>query len=166
MPVRKHPIVLDNQQRQQLEAMVSKGTWQAREIKRARILLATNGGQITDTAIAIQEGYSQRSIYSIRKRFCLGGLEVAIFDAPRSGQPKRLSIEQEAYVIATACTNPPNGEDHWTLSLLQQRLIHRKKIRVCRETVRKVLLKNKLKPWLKKNMVHTHNNTQLHRKDE
>ena len=52
-----------------------------------------------------------------------GGMDHALYDAPRTGQPPKISDTAEAHLVATACSSPPAGRDHWTLELLQKRMI-------------------------------------------
>ncbi len=140
--------------------MLSKGRWTARQLRRARILLMVhNEKHLSNSTVANKLGCGRETVWRIRRRFLKEGLKTALFDYPRSGQPKKLTVEHEAYIIATACTDAPKGSNHWTLKLLTQKLKHRKKVLVSTEVIRKVLLKNKLKPWLKKNVVHFKNHT-------
>jgi transposase len=62
----------------------------------------------------------------IRKRYCERGLEGTLHDAPRPGQPKKITAEHEAFAVATACTDAPEGHDHWTLEALRDKLIELK----------------------------------------
>lgn len=102
-------------------------------------------------------GCSQFAISSLRARFLKRGRDVAttIVDAPRSGTPKRVLPEHEAFVIATACTDAPTGHAHWTLAALKDALLHAhvELKSVGHERIRQILLKNALKPWREKNVV-------------
>jgi hypothetical protein len=61
-----------------------------------------------------------------------------------------LSDKEEALLVATACSSPPAGRARWTLKLLADALVrltaHES---VSRETVRRRLAENDLKPWRK-----------------
>lgn len=153
-------VALESQQKERLEGMFKKGRWTARQLKRAEVLLIANDQKtISNTALAQETGCHRETVRKVRRRFLKGGLDAALFDLPRSGQPRKLNDGDKAYVIATACSNPPRGCGYWTLELLTSRLKHHKGKRVSTETVRKVLLENKLKPWRKKNVVNSRNHS-------
>lgn len=149
-------ITLDSQQREQLEGMLRKGRWTSRQMQRARILLMADdqkGASNTTIAQALASG--RETVRRVRHRFLTKEIDEALFDWPRSGQPKKLTVEDEAFVIATACSDPPRGSNHWTLKLLVERLKVKRRKEVSTEPIRRVLLQNQTKPWLKKNVVYT-----------
>ncbi|WP_067091594.1 helix-turn-helix domain-containing protein, partial [Methanobrevibacter curvatus] len=85
-----------------LKKMVKK----EKEINRARILLLLNKGKkIEDIADILDISVS--TIAKIKKRYLDEGLESALNDKPRSGQPKKYDVEKETEIIALACTDPP-----------------------------------------------------------
>jgi hypothetical protein len=58
---------------------------------------------------------------------------------------------QEAYLIALACSAPPQGYRRWSLRLLAEKMIQMEYANeLSHETVRQVLTDNELKPWLRK----------------
>ncbi len=57
---------------------------------------------------------------------CAGGLEDALYDKPRSGQPRKLDCKREAKLRAIACSSLPEGRGRWTLRLLADRLVELK----------------------------------------
>lgn len=149
-------ITLDSQQRQRLEGMLRKGRWTPRQMQRARILLMADDQKgASNTTIAAELSCGRETVRRIRHRFLTEGVEGALFDRPRPGQPKKLTGEDEAFVIATACSDPPLGSDHWTLKLLVKKLKTKKRKEVSTEPIRRVLLQSQTKPWLKKNVVYT-----------
>lgn len=149
-------ITLNSQQKQQLEGMLRKGRWTPRQMMRARILLTANDQkQASNTTIARLLSVGRETVRIIRHRLLTEGLEQALYDRPRSGQPKKLSVKDEAFVIATACSDPPKGCDHWTLKLLVKKLKTQKRKEVSVAPIRRVLLTNNTKPWLKKNVVYS-----------
>lgn len=150
-------ITLDSQQRKQLEGMLRKGRWTPRQMMRARILLvADDKKQTSNTTIAVFLSCGRETVRQVRRRFLTEGLEKALVDRPRPGQPKKLTDKEEAFVIATACSKPPKGSDHWTLKLLVKKLKTVKHKHVSVKPIRRILLQSKLKPWLKKNVVYSH----------
>jgi transposase len=58
--------------------------------------------------------------------------------------------ENEARLVALACSEAPDGRNRWTLQLLADQMVELQYVEsVSWETVRQVLKKNELKPWLK-----------------
>ena len=82
--MRKHIVKLPDKVRLELEELVRAGTHPVRVVRRANILLKTQEGLI-DEEIAEHVGCTARCVAEIRKRFCQGGLERALWDAPRRG---------------------------------------------------------------------------------
>ena len=79
-----------------------------------------------------------------------GNLEAALSEAPRPGASRKLSSKEEALLVATACSKPPQGRARWTLELLAGELVSlTEHASVSRETVRRRLAENHLKPWRK-----------------
>src|SRR5512144_806249 len=150
-----HIIQLTYEEYHKLTILVKSGIEHARVITRARVLLLADEGKI-DKEIAGIFSLSTKTPYEIRKRYHIGGLESALYDRPRPGQPRHFNGAQEAEIVAIACTKAPKGYAHWTLDLLTKE-VRGRRIRIARTDVWKVLLRNNLKPWRKKNVVHKHN---------
>ena len=89
-------------------------------------------------------------MYRTKRRFVLGNLEAALREEPRPGASRKLSGKEEALLVATACSKPPAGRARWTLVLLASELVKLTEHHgVSRETVRRRLAENDLKPWRK-----------------
>ncbi len=137
----KYIVKLTDEQRSELLSLVNKGEHNARIIKRANILMLSDQGK---TAPEIVENLpvSRQTVYNIRRRFTQGGLDSALYEKPRPGARRKFQIEQEAYVIALACTEPPEGRERWTLRLLTNKIVELGIVdKVGRETVRRTLKK-------------------------
>jgi transposase len=112
-------------------------------------LLAAAAGA-SDEAIAANVGVGESTVYRTKRRFVLGNLEAALSEEPRPGASRKLSGKDEALLIATACSSPPAGRARWTLELLADELVRLTvHASVSRETVRRRLAENDLKPWRK-----------------
>ena len=73
---------------------------------------------------------------------------MALSEEPRPGASRKLSCKEEALLVATACSKPPQGRAGWTLELLAGEIVRlTEHDRVSRETVRRRLAENDLKPW-------------------
>lgn len=141
MSKKKYTVKLSETQREKLIKLVSSGRAQARKIKRANVLLLADEGK-TDQEILSAIKYSHYSIFLIRQRFALEGLEAALSEKKRPGKKKKLNQKQEAYLIALTCSQPPKGREVWTMQLLSDRLIELSIVdSISDETVRTYLKK-------------------------
>jgi len=142
-------VELSHAERTELRALLSGGKQAARKLKRAQILLAADAGA-SDEAIAASVGVGGSTVYRTKRRFVLGNLEAALSEEPRPGADRKLSGKEEALLVATACSNPPEGRARWTLELLADELVRLTEHgSLSRETVRRRLAENHLKPWRK-----------------
>jgi transposase len=145
----RYRVELNQCEREQLTALLSGGKHAARRLKRAQILLAADGGA-SDEEIARGIGVGGSTVYRTKRRFVLGNLEAALNEEPRPGGSRKLSGKEEALLVATACSTPPAGRARWTLELLAGELVRRTAHEsISRETVRRRLAENDLKPWRK-----------------
>lgn len=118
-----------------------------RTIKRAQILLAADCG-VDDRAIARTIGVSESTVIRVRRRFVSEGLDAALSERRRPGAERKLTIGEEALLVAVACTDPPRGRARWTLTLLAKRIVRLTRHRsISTETIRRRLHENELKPW-------------------
>jgi len=145
----RYRVELSQSEREQLTALLSGGKHAARRLKRAQILLAADAGA-SDEEIARSVGVGGSTVYRTKRRFVLGNLEAALREEPRPGAARKLSGKEEALLVATACSNPPKGRARWTLELLADELVRlTDHDDLSRETVRRRLAENELKPWRK-----------------
>ena len=72
----------------------------------------------SDEEIATSLGVGGSTVYRTKRRFVLGNLDLALREEPRPGAGRKLSGKQEALLVATACSSPPEGRARWTLDLL------------------------------------------------
>ena len=145
----RYRVELSHAERTELRALLSGGKQAARKLKRAQILLAADAAA-SDEAIAASVGVGGSTVYRTKRRFGLGNLEAALSEEPRPGADRKLSGKEEALLVATACSNPPEGRARWTLELLADELVRLTEHgSLSRETVRRRLAENHLKPWRK-----------------
>ena len=164
----KHKVNLDTATREKLQKMQKAGTWPARMLKHARILLLADTADDkrcpTNEEIADKVGCSRNTVVNIKRRYCEEDLDSALKDLPRPGQKRILNTLAEQKLVAIACTTPPDHNDHWTLKLLAKELCDRHIVEhIDTETVRQALLRNDLKPWQKKNVVHSNTRSRVRR---
>jgi transposase len=120
--LKKYLVKLGQNERAELECLIRGGRESVRKVKRAFVLLAADDGH-NDEYIAAQVRVHRTTVEHLRKRFAEEGLEVALNERPRPGKARVLDGRQEAYVIALACSEAPDGRVRWTLRLLADRLI-------------------------------------------
>ena len=146
-------IELSRRDRQQLSEMLSGGLQPVRSVLRALAVRQMDGGQSTPE-VARNLGLSAKAVWQIGRRYLEGGLERALFEAPRPGKSPVLDQEQRQRIIAVACSPPPEGRARWTVRLLTEEVVRRKLVpRVGRESIRILLESHDLKPWREKNVV-------------
>jgi hypothetical protein len=159
----KIEVRLTTEEQSSLVAFTKHGNHKVRETIRARILLLSHE-QKTNTEIVDALACAPRMICNVRNRYeqCPSVME-AIKDAPRPGQPKKITHHHEAFVVATACTDAPPGHSHWTLPELKKALLKRYTTlqSVSDERIRHMLLASELKPWREKNVVRPESHTTL-----
>ena len=142
-------VELSQTERDELKALPNGGKHAVRKLKRAQILLAADAGT-SDDDVATSVGVGCSTVYRTKQRFVLGNLEAALCEEPRPGADRKLSGKEEALLVATACSSPPAGRARWTLALLAGELVRlTEHDSVSRETVRRRLAENDLKPWRK-----------------
>lgn len=151
----KREIHLKQPERKRLKEMLKKGKWKAREMRNARVLLLADESQPTTKDLAKLCSCGTDTVRRIKKWYVEEGIEIALFDKERIGAPKKLTPQEESYIIATACSEVPDGYDHWTLTLLAKHFEKHKKKHISTATVYRVELRNEIKPWQKKRMGNT-----------
>lgn len=88
--------------------MIKTGNRNSREFDRAYVLLALDKGKKHDE---ITEFYnvSRITIWRVKTRYLESGVEEAIKDEPRTGQPEKYDETDNADIIEMACSKDPYG---------------------------------------------------------
>jgi transposase len=150
MPAKRYKVTLTPPEREELTRLVNTGSGQARRLRRARILLladeAQENGGWKDADIAQALGAHPRTVERIRQTCVEEGLEAALnHTKPVKTRSKVLDGAAEAHLIHLACTQAPDGHEHWTMQMLAAKLIELEVVEtVSRETVRTTLKKTNL----------------------
>jgi transposase len=146
MAGKKYEVHLSEEERTYLRTLVKRGEAKVRTILRAQAFLLSNEGR-TDSEIRAVLHLSRGTLYNWRKRLAEEGLEVALHDRPRPGAKRKLDAKGEATLIALACSDPPDGREHWTMQLLADRLVELGVVEsISDETVRRTLKKTGSSP--------------------
>lgn len=146
---KKHLVKLSEDERTGLESLIRGGTARVRVIRRALVLLAADDGD-TDVIAAGKARVSLGTVVNVRRRFAEDGLQATLSERPRPGKQPKLDGRQEAYVVALACSEPPDGRARWTLRLLARRLVELEIAdEISHHTVGRLLKRGNLNPGAK-----------------
>ena len=145
----KYSIELPVEQRTKLERIaVSKSSKISNETKvRAKVILNLDEAcksSLTPSETAKKCKIARETVYLIRKQFCEDGLEATIYRKKREAPPvpPKVTGEVEAHIIATACSEPPEGKAHWTLQMIGDKIVLSGLVdSIGKETVRRTLKK-------------------------
>ena len=122
-------VSLTTEERDELDALIRKGTGAAQRLTRARILLKADQGDDgpawPDERVAEALDVAVRTVHNVRRRFVEEGLAGALARKPqcRPSKVRLLDGRAEARLVALACSQPPAGRARWTLQLLAERLV-------------------------------------------
>lgn len=149
MSRKANEIKLTDNERKQLEAIVKTGKHAAREIRRAHTLLLSDAGK-TDRQIAQVLHVTEQTVVRTRRN---GVESKRLGDKPKAPRRKRLDGKQEAFLVALACSETPEGRAVWTMQLLADRMIALGVVdgSLSDETVRRTLKKTRSSPGSKNN---------------
>ena len=148
--MKKYRVTLTAAERDELERLLARGKADVRRLKHAQVLLkadqAEGGSAWTDERIVAALDVGVATVQRLRQRFVEEGLQAALRPY-RVGQrvyQSKLDGEQEAKLIALACSTPPDARGRWTLRLLAGRMVKLKHVdALSHETVRQVLKKTR-----------------------
>jgi len=152
--MKKYIVKLAEEERVSLSKLIAQGKASARKLTHARILLkadsSEDGPGWTDQAISEALEVGTATVERVRQSLVEEGMAVALNrHRPHTPRLRKLDGEQEAHLIALACSQPEEGQERWTLQLLADKLVQLQIVEsISRETVRQVLEHNELKPWL------------------
>lgn len=155
----KISFTLKKDEKIKIHSILSKGVESVRIIKRAQVLNLFDKGY-TSPSIAEAIDMSAVTVRRIGWRYLEEGLDKALYELPRPGNPRLLSEKQANQIIAIVCSDAPDGYSRWTLELIAKKAIESGIVpTVGRETIRILLKTHDLKPWREKNVVYPGDNT-------
>ena len=141
----KYVVTLTGEERKELLDLVQKGKAGASTIKHANILLTSdeNGENLPASAVAKAYRCHSKTVYNLRKRFVEQGLSAAIHRKKyASPGPRKMDGRTEAWLVALACEETPEGISHWSLRLLGEKMVDLGVVAsISHETVRRTLKK-------------------------
>ena len=146
----KYVVRLEAEERVELQALVDEGRGCKSVRQRARVLLKANesedGPAWKDERVAEYAEVSLSTVHRVRQRFVENGFDAAVYRKPATDRLyRKLDGAGEARLIATACSQAPEGRSRWTLKLLAEELVALEIVdSISHECVRGVLKKTNL----------------------
>ena len=146
--MKKYKVLLDKEEREELEVIVQKGSHRSQKIVNALVLLNCDHGKFQTQPMKNEDvsavlRISMRKIDRVKRRFVEEGLQCAL--TGRKGEriyEKKADGDFEAHVVALCCTDPPEGHTRWSLRLLADRAVELSYIdSISYETIRRLLKK-------------------------
>lgn len=119
--MKKQHVQLTQTDRNDLEALISKGQLKARTFRRALGLLELDRGK-TYTSVSETLNVAVPTLSRWAAQYRERGLKM-LADQPRSGRPIQITGDQRAKVTALACSQPPEGYARWNLRLLADKAV-------------------------------------------
>jgi DNA-binding transcriptional ArsR family regulator len=146
---KKYAVILTETERDNLKDLITAGTAPARKLTHARILLKADqspeGPAWVDEQVAEAVEVSQPTVSRVRKQYFEEGMEAALNRrAPNRHYHRKLDGEQEeARLVALACSEPPQGRARWSLSASSHKLVELEIVEddLSYQTVRRTLKK-------------------------
>lgn len=119
--MKKQHVQLTPNDRDYLEALISKGQLPVKTYRRALGLLELDRGQ-TYTAVSKILQVTIPTISNWAAQYAKNGLKV-LNDQARSGRPVEIDGNERAKVTALACSEAPEGYERWNLRLLANKAV-------------------------------------------
>jgi putative transposase len=114
-------IKLGKKELNYLEAQKQSGNLSLRKYNRINILLLLNKGK---KQVEIEDflGVDRITIWRTKNRYQEQGIERALEEDERPGQPRKYATEHETELAVLACGPCPSGRKRWTVRLLTETL--------------------------------------------
>jgi putative transposase len=130
------PLKLTRKELAYLESQKRKGDLSLRKYNRINILLLLGRGK-KNSEIADFLGVDRITIWRTKRRYLEQGIESALEEEARPGQPVKYNSDHETELAALACGPCPSGRKRWTVRLLTEVLKSKPGFEtISRETVR------------------------------
>jgi len=153
MPAKRYFVNLSQEEKEELQTLISSGKSRARVQTRARVLLLCDEhSDWSDKKVADAVLCSVPTVERTRKRCVEESFENALYDKRRNRvYERKLDALAEARLVTLACSTPPEGRSVWTMQLLADELVALNVVdTLSDETVRRTLKKMKLSLGIKK----------------
>lgn len=154
--VKKYVVKLSDDERRQLNELISKGKKPAKQMLKALILLKADASEAgdgwSDNQIIKALETNASMVYRVRQQLVEEGIDAVLIRKQRTTPPVPLIFdgEKEAKLIALACSKAPEGRARWTLRLLEEKVVELNIVdHASDNTIGRTLKKNIIKPHLK-----------------
>jgi putative transposase len=114
----KEPLVLSDEEREQLKSFASSRSLPHGLVRRARIVLMSAEG-ISNTAIAARLGLSGNTVGKWRSRYLAEGIQ-GLYGEVRPGRPRSISDEKVATLIRKTLKTKPRDGTHWSVRTMAE----------------------------------------------
>lgn len=146
--MKKYIVELTQEERRFLEDLANNGRNAANRILRARILLKVDEGdegpRWKDRQVAEALDCGTATVERLRKRWVELGTEDALEREKRGPQLGKIDGDAEAVLVATACSDAPEGRSKWSVRLLAERIVELGVVESCSHmTVQRAMKKTK-----------------------
>lgn len=146
--MQKYHINLSEEERKEVKKHLHSKKASMESKKHAQILLDLDESQgkklPTMKYISAHRGVSEVTIWKTRKRYCAEGLARVLERKTRDTPPvpAKVTGEVEAHIIATCCSEPPEGKAAWSTQMIADKIVLDGVVEsISDETVRLVLKK-------------------------
>ena len=113
----------------------------SRELNRINMLLLSHRKK-QEKSIADFLDVERTTVWRTKVKYLKEGIQSALSERPRSGQPRKYNQRHETVLVALACSQAPEGRSRWTLKLLTQAMKEQEGIKtINRESIRLMLKK-------------------------
>ena len=146
----KYTIHLTKPEREDLLAIINKGSHTSQTFRTAYILLNCDEGKysekVTNEQISKVLKVGMRTIDRVKKRFMEEGIETVLERRPTQREyTTKIDGETEAKLVTLCCSEPPKGYAKWSLRLLADKMVELHYVEsISHVTVRSVLKKTNL----------------------
>ena len=146
----KYTIHLTKPEREDLLAIINKGSHTSQTFRTAYILLNCDEGKysekVTNDQISKVLKVGMRTIDRVKKRFMEEGIETVLERRPTQREyTTKIDGETEAKLVTLCCSEPPKGYAKWSLRLLADKMVELHYVEsISHVTVRSVLKKTNL----------------------
>ncbi len=129
MSRKKYVVELSSDERERLEALISKGKATAKAILKARLLLKADQGPLgpswTDDRIVEALDTNPSMVTRVRRQLVEEGMTAVLGRKKRLTPPIQPIFDGEAQArrIALACSEPPAGHARWSIRLLADKVV-------------------------------------------
>ena len=103
----------------------------------------------------------ESTVHRTRQRCVESGLESALTERPRPGRKVKIEGKAEAFLVATACSDPPSGRQSWTMQLLADRLVELDLVESISDEAVRLRLKKTHQTMVKRTMVYLHSRSRI-----